>query len=85
MYVFLEIFQSYFNSDEKRKEELKVVLVKETLPFYLDKLEQIAKENNEHLALSKVLTNTVTRDISILCKIASTLIIRLDYENITFI
>lgn len=44
----------HFQQDEKTKEEMKEKFIKETLPFYAEKLEAIAKENQGYLANGKV-------------------------------
>ena len=42
-----------YEKDEKIQEEKRKVLNNETIPFYLSKLEEIAKDNNGHLALKR--------------------------------
>jgi len=44
----------HFESDEAIKQKKKETLIAETIPFYLSKLEEIAKENKGHLAVSKL-------------------------------
>lgn len=41
-----KIGRYYYESDEKYKEQLKAPLFSETIPFYLEKLDAIVKENN---------------------------------------
>jgi len=43
-----------YEPDEAVKEKKRVTLNAETIPFYLEKLDSIAKENNGHLALLKL-------------------------------
>ncbi|KAG4070477.1 hypothetical protein HA402_005709 [Bradysia odoriphaga] len=43
-----------YEPDEAVKEKKRVTLNAETIPFYLTKLDAIAKENNGHLALGKL-------------------------------
>lgn len=52
--VCTEIATVQYEQDEAVKEKKRVTLNAETIPFYLGKLDAIAKENNGHLALSKV-------------------------------
>jgi len=44
----------HFEADEAIKQKKKETLIAETVPFYLGKLEEIAKENKGHLAVSKL-------------------------------
>lgn len=43
--------QYYFESNEELRNSRKEVLFRETLPFYQERLDNMAKENNGHLAL----------------------------------
>lgn len=43
-----------YETDEEIKAKKLVTLKAETIPFYLDKLEAIVKENNGHFALAKL-------------------------------
>ena len=43
-----------YEADEEVAAKKRVPLEKEILPFYLEKLDSIAKENNGHFALGKV-------------------------------
>lgn len=54
-FLFLELSAPFYETDEAVKAKKKAVIEAETIPFYLGKLEAIAKENNGHLALSKVI------------------------------
>lgn len=49
-----EIAAVHYESDAAVQETKRVPLNKEIIPFYLEKLEEIAKNNNGHLALKKV-------------------------------
>lgn len=51
---FLEITQVAFEQDAALKEKKLKTLNEETIPFYLEKLEVIAKQNNGHLALKRL-------------------------------
>lgn len=50
---FQEIGIVNYEPDTKLQEEKRKILNVETIPFYLNKLEEIAKENNGHLALKR--------------------------------
>lgn len=52
----LEIGTYYYEFDEAIKAKQTEILFKETIPYYLDRLEAIAKANNGHLAVGKVST-----------------------------
>lgn len=52
-----ELIAPWYETNEEAKAKLKATLESETIPLYLDKLESWAKENNGHLALSKVYVN----------------------------
>lgn len=52
---FSEIAAVHYESDAAVQEARRVPLNKEIIPFYLQKLEEIAKLNNGHLALKKVM------------------------------
>lgn len=45
----------WYETDEDVKAKKKATIEAEVVPFYLEKLEVIATENNGYLALSKVL------------------------------
>lgn len=49
-----KIGAAHYEADEKLKETKYETVVKETLPFYLPKLDAIAKENNGYLANGKL-------------------------------
>lgn len=53
--ILTEIATVQYEPDEAVKEKKRVTLNAETIPFYLGKLDAIARENNGHLALSKVM------------------------------
>lgn len=53
-YFFIVIAKFYYETDETVKQKKLAELKQEKLPFILDKLEAVAKENNEHLALERV-------------------------------
>lgn len=54
MYYFHpEIAAVFYEPDDDVKEKKLVTLNNEVIPFYLEKLEMIAKENGGHLALGK--------------------------------
>ena len=52
--IYTEIGVVSYEADPKVQEEKRKVLNTETIPFYLNKLEEIAKENNGHLALNRL-------------------------------
>lgn len=49
-----EIAVVSYEPDDEVKEKKQITLTTEVIPFYLEKLESIVKENDGHLALSKV-------------------------------
>lgn len=51
---FLEIAVVSYEPDDDVKEKKLVTLNSEVIPFYLEKLEDIARDNNGHLALGRV-------------------------------
>lgn len=51
---FLEIAVVSYEPDDEVKEKKLVTLNSEVIPFYLEKLEDIARDNGGHLALGKV-------------------------------
>lgn len=57
VFCSIEIAVVSYETDVAVQEAKRGPLEKETLPFYLEKLEEIAKENNGHFALKKVSTN----------------------------
>lgn len=57
MFVYLELALYHYEQDESIKESRKGPLFKETLPYYLQRLDAIAKENNGHLAAGRVRSN----------------------------
>lgn len=54
MRLFLEIAVVSYEPDDEVKEKKLVTLNSEVIPFYLEKLEDIARDNGGHLALGKV-------------------------------
>lgn len=50
----LKIAVVSYEPDDDVKEKKNITLTTEVIPFYLEKLEEIAKENQGHLALSKL-------------------------------
>lgn len=50
-----ELAKYSYEKDEKRKEEVKGPLLKDTVPFYMKKLDTHVKDNNGFLANGKVL------------------------------
>lgn len=52
---FVESVAHFFEKDEAVKAEKLANIKKEVLPFFLDKFESIAEENNGHLAAGKVI------------------------------
>jgi len=50
----LKIHAAHFEEDQGKKEKLKAVVTGELVPLYLGRLEQLAKENDGHLAVSKL-------------------------------
>lgn len=59
--MFLEILDMILEKDETKKESLREKLDNETLPFYLSRLDNIAKENGGHLALKRVSIYTLIK------------------------
>lgn len=51
-----EIAVVSYEPDDEVKEKKQITLTTEVIPFYLEKLEAIVKENNGHLALAKVIS-----------------------------
>lgn len=49
-----EIGNAFWESDEVLKQKKLADVKKDIVPFYLDKLDAAAKENNGHLALGRV-------------------------------
>ncbi|KAI4470913.1 glutathione s-transferase [Holotrichia oblita] len=49
-----KISQYYFESNAEYKETLKTTLFKETIPYYFQRLENIAKENSGHMAVGRL-------------------------------
>lgn len=54
VWVFIELSTAFRESDEAVKEKKFEELKKDTIPFYMEKLDAIAAENNGHLALGRV-------------------------------
>lgn len=52
--IILEIAVVSYEPDDDVKEKKLVTLNNEVIPFYLEKLEDIAKENGGYLALGRV-------------------------------
>uniref|UniRef100_A0A1B6C8Z8 glutathione transferase n=1 Tax=Clastoptera arizonana TaxID=38151 RepID=A0A1B6C8Z8_9HEMI len=48
------LVQAVWESDEQKKKEKTETFIKETLPFYMQKLEEVAKNNNGYLANKKL-------------------------------
>lgn len=48
-----KLIAPWYETNEEAKAKKKATLESETIPFYLEKLENLAKENSGHLALSK--------------------------------
>lgn len=63
-YNFTEIAAVSYEKDEVAKAEKFVPLTNETIPFYLEKLDAIVKENNGYFALGKV-TSMIAYNIRI--------------------
>lgn len=51
---YLEIAAVAYEADPKIQEEKRKTLNAETIPYYLQKLDDVAKENNGHLALKRL-------------------------------
>nr|XP_022903056.1 glutathione S-transferase-like [Onthophagus taurus] len=49
-----KILQWHYIKSANKKKECREVLVNETIPFYLERMEKIAKENGGHLALKRL-------------------------------
>lgn len=49
-----EIAVVSYEPDDEVKEKKNITLTTEVIPFYLEKLDAIAQENNGHLALGRV-------------------------------
>lgn len=54
IYFFVEILPIYEETDEERKEQLFKVFKEEQFPFYIAKLETMAKENRGYFAVSSL-------------------------------
>ena len=54
IYLVTEIANVYYEFDEEFKAKKAVVLNNEILPFYMDRFEKMAAENNGHLACKRV-------------------------------
>jgi prostaglandin-H2 D-isomerase / glutathione transferase len=52
--LFPELAAAHYESNEVAKAEKYKIFRNETLPFFLDKFEAIAKENDGHFALKKL-------------------------------
>lgn len=50
----LELVPIFYEQDEAKKKALIEVASKETLPYYLPRLEAVVKKNNGHFALGRV-------------------------------
>ena len=53
-YLQSEIAVVSYEPDDEVKDKKLTTLNQEVIPFYLEKLDDIARENNGHLALGKV-------------------------------
>lgn len=53
-FSYLGIASVFYEQDEAVKESKQKPLNEEIIPFYLGKLEEIAKENDGHLALKRI-------------------------------
>lgn len=53
-FTYSEVGTAHYEADEAAKAKKMEDVKKETIPFYLDKLDAIAKENNGFLALGRV-------------------------------
>lgn len=53
----IEIATVNYEADKDVQAKKREILEAETLPFYLEKLDALAKENNGHFALGKVSNN----------------------------
>lgn len=51
---FLELAGASYEENEVAKAEKYAILRKETIPYYLEKLDSLVKENNGYFALGKV-------------------------------
>jgi hypothetical protein len=54
IFFIIEIAPVHMENDPEVKQKKLEILLNETLPFYLDKLDDIVKENNGFLANGKV-------------------------------
>lgn len=54
LYIILELTKVLGEEGEKAKETLKEKHLKETIPYYFEKLDKMAKENKGHLVGKKV-------------------------------
>lgn len=52
--IITEIGSAAYETDEQVKEKKWEQVNKESIPFYLEKLDNVAKENNGHFALGRV-------------------------------
>lgn len=53
--ISTELGSVHWEQDEAVKQKKSLELKKDVIPFYLDKLDAIAKENNGFLALGRVI------------------------------
>lgn len=58
-FLFLEIADAEFDKDENAKQKKYAHCKKEVIPFYMAKLDAIAKENNGYMALGRVCFNGI--------------------------
>lgn len=58
LFNVIEIAVVSYEPEDEIKEKKMITLVNEVIPFYLEKLETIVKDNNGHFALGKVSSNS---------------------------
>jgi hypothetical protein len=54
IYCFIEIAIVSYEPDDAVKEKKMITLTQEVIPFYLTKMNVVAKENDGHLVLNRV-------------------------------
>lgn len=78
----VEIGNAFWESDEVLKKKKLADVKKDIVPFYLDKLDAAAKENNGHLALGRV---RIKVQVKSRCKKISTISYAFSWHGLMFI
>lgn len=82
LFNVIEIAVVSYEPEDEIKEKKMITLVNEVIPFYLEKLETIVKDNNGHFALGKVSSNSSSFSLfrSLICDIPNSYIWPWDYR-----